>query len=105
MMDRDGRISSASWILLYRASLSAYFGMGKCLVAVKAENGRIAAAYNEDDTPFVAANRSPNRKGFIISVAEDGGIREIFHRNEVGMGVINHLEIGPGRPGFGGVSN
>jgi hypothetical protein len=56
LKDEDGSVSSVSWILLYRASLSGYrvgdfhqacVGMEKCVVVVKAENGRIAAAYNE----------------------------------------------------------
>jgi hypothetical protein len=53
MMAEDGSLSSVSWILLYRASLSGYRaadfhqacdGMGKCVVIVEAVNGRIAAA-------------------------------------------------------------
>jgi hypothetical protein len=47
---------SVSWILIYRASLSNYRssgfhracdGMVKCVVVVKAENGRVAVAYND----------------------------------------------------------
>jgi hypothetical protein len=57
MKAEDGSVSYVSWILLNRASLSGYRavdfhqacdGMGKCVVVVKAENGRIAAVYNED---------------------------------------------------------
>jgi hypothetical protein len=54
---------SIFWILLFRASISGYLaadfhracdGMGKCVVVVKADNGRIAAAYNEDGfTPSI----------------------------------------------------
>jgi hypothetical protein len=95
----DGSVSSFSWILLYRASLSNYRvadfhqacdEMGKCVVVVKAENGRIAAAYNEDGFSSVAFSRNPNLNGFIVSVAEDGGCGEIFHRNDHAVGVWNH---------------
>jgi hypothetical protein len=75
LANHDGSVSSVSWILLYRASLSGYEAadfhqacdeMEKCVVVVKAENGRIAAAYNEDGF-FSGVGRSPNLKGFIIS--------------------------------------
>jgi hypothetical protein len=33
--------------------------------------------------------------GFIVSVADDGGYGEIFHRNDQGMGVVNHPDAGP----------
>jgi hypothetical protein len=99
----DGRISSVSWILIYRASISGYLaadfhqacdGMGKCVVVVKAANGRIAAAYNEDG--FTSVQRcSPNLNGFIVFVAEDGGSGEIFHRNDKEVGIVNHPELGP----------
>jgi hypothetical protein len=103
MKAEDGSVSSVSWILLYRASLSGYQvsdfhracdGMGKCVVVVKADNGRIAAAYNEygftsDDSG------SPNLKGFIVSVAEDGGCGDIFHRNDDEVGVLNRPFSGP----------
>jgi hypothetical protein len=55
MKAEDGSVSSVSWIILYRASLSGFQaadfhqacdGMGKCVVVVKAENERVAAAYN-----------------------------------------------------------
>jgi hypothetical protein len=100
MKAEDGSVSSVSWILLYRASISEYRaadfhqacdGMGKCVVVVKAENGRIAAAYNEDGFTSVGYSSSPNLKGFIASVAEDGGCGEIFHRK----GVCNHPDVGP----------
>jgi hypothetical protein len=104
MKAEDGCASSISWILLYRASLSdhrsadfhqACDGMGKCVVVVKAENGRIAAAYNEDG--FIYSDRvrsSANIKGFIASVT-DGGCEEIFHRNEQEVGVVNYPSYGP----------
>jgi hypothetical protein len=103
MKAEDGIVTSVSWILLYRATLSEYRaadfhqacdGIGKCVVVLKAENGRIAAAYNEDG--FTSAySRSPNLKGFIISVDEDGGSGEIFHRNDHALGVRNHPGTGP----------
>jgi hypothetical protein len=53
---KDARICSVSWKLIYRASLfeaeafhQACDGMGSCVVVVRAENGRIAATYNEDE--------------------------------------------------------
>jgi hypothetical protein len=103
MKAEDGSVSSVSWILLYRASLSGYRsvhfnqacdGMGKFIVIVNAENERIAAAYNEDG--FTSANwNSHNLKGFIVSVDGDGGCGEIFHRNDQAMGVWNHSGVGP----------
>jgi hypothetical protein len=69
-------------------------GMGKCVVVVKAENGRIAAAYNEDG--FTSDwNSYPNLKGFLVSVDEDGGVGEIFYRNDNAVGVLNHYFDGP----------
>jgi hypothetical protein len=105
MKDEDGSVSSISWILHYRASLSehraadfhqACDGIGKCVVVVKVDNGRIAATYNEDGfTSSVVANSSPNLNGFIVSVAEDGGCGEIYHRNEEECGVWNYPTSGP----------
>jgi hypothetical protein len=103
MKAEDGSISSVSWILLYRASLSEYRvadfhqardGMGKCVVVVKDENGRIAAAYNEDGITSVFGS-SPNLNGFIAYVEEDGGCGEIFHRNDQARGIYNHSSFGP----------
>jgi hypothetical protein len=103
MKAEDGSVSFVSWILLYRAALSGYRaddfhqacdGMGKCVVVVKAENGRIAAAYNEDGFTSVKGF-SPNLNGFIVSVAEDGGGGEIFHRNDFEVGIRNHPLFGP----------
>jgi hypothetical protein len=54
---RDESVCSVSWSLLYRASLfgfgarefhQACDGVGKFVVVVRAGNGRIAVAYNED---------------------------------------------------------
>jgi hypothetical protein len=100
----DGSVTSVSWILLYRASLSGYEatdfhqscdGMGKCVVVLKAGNGMIAVSYNEDGFTSVAYSYSPNLKGFIVSVANDGSCGEIFHRNDHEVGVWNHPEVGP----------
>jgi hypothetical protein len=99
MKAEDGSVSSVSWILLYRASISGFLaadfhqacdGMGTCVVIVKAESGRIAAVYNEDSFTSVAYSRSPNLKGFIVSVAEDGGCG-----NDHEVGVMNHHLFGP----------
>jgi hypothetical protein len=104
MKDEGGSVSSVSWILLYRASLSGYRaadfhracdGMGKCVVVVKAENGRIAAAYNEDSFTSILNIQSPNLNGFIVSVDDNGCCGEIFHRNDQGFGVRNHPYAGP----------
>jgi hypothetical protein len=86
MKARDETACFISWILLYRASLSGYKaadfhracdGMGKCVVVVKADNGRVAAAYNEDG--FVSnGNDSPNLIGFIAYVGEDEGSGRYF---------------------------
>lgn len=66
--------------------------MVKCVVVVMAENGEIAAAYNEDGFTSVEC-LSPNLKGVIASVNDDGGYGEIFHRNDRyrGMGIVNYL--------------
>jgi hypothetical protein len=99
----DVSVSSVSWILLNRASLSEYEatdfhqscdGMGKCVVVVKAENGRVAAAYNEDGFTSLLGH-SPNLKGFIASVDDDGGRGEIFHRTDEEVGVLNHSDACP----------
>jgi hypothetical protein len=105
MKGEDGSLSFVSWILLYRASLSEYRAadfhqacdrMGKCVVIVKAENGRIAAAYSDDGfTSVVDGSCSSNLNGFIASVAEDGGCGEIFHRNDHVVGVFDHSSLGP----------
>jgi hypothetical protein len=103
MKAEDGSTVSVSWILLFRASLSGYravdflqacIGMGKCVVVVKAENERVAAAYNEDGFTYVI-DVSPNLNGFIVSLADDGGCGDIFRRNDHGMGVYNHSDGGP----------
>jgi hypothetical protein len=112
MKAEDGSVSFVSWILLYRASLSEYRaadfhqacnGMGKCVVVVKAMNGRVAAAYNQDGFTSVDWSRSPNLNGFIVSVSDDGGCGEIFHRSDIwNLGVVNRPKLGPV---FGGNSS
>jgi hypothetical protein len=103
MKAEDGSESSVSWIRLYRASLSGYEandfhqacdGMGKCVVIVKAVNGRIAAAYNEDGFTSVYS-QPPNLNGFIASVAKDGECGEIFNRNDHKVGIWNYNGSGP----------
>jgi hypothetical protein len=90
----DGCVSSFTWILLYRATVSGFRaadfhqacdGMGKCVVIFKAENERIAVAYNEDGFTSLLGN-SPNLNGFIASVDEDGRSGDIFHRNDQARG-------------------
>jgi hypothetical protein len=103
MKAEDGSVSSISWILLYRASLSGYRaadfhqacdGMGKCVFVVKAENGRMTAAYNEDGLTSHDFS-SPNLNGFLASVADDGRCEEIFYRNDQEVGVMNYPDAGP----------
>jgi hypothetical protein len=104
MKSEEASTCSISWILLYRASISGYLvddyhqacnGMGKCVVVVKAENGSIAAFYNEDG--FVSRGHSPsyspNRNSFIACVKEDGRCVEIFHRNGKGT-VTREIDLG-----------
>jgi hypothetical protein len=104
MKAEDGSESSVSWILLYRASLSGYRaadyhqacdGIGKCVVVVKAENGSIASAYNEDGFTSTEWSRTSNTNGFFASIAVDGGCGEILHRNYHGVGVLNYTSYGP----------
>jgi hypothetical protein len=103
MKAEDGNPSTVSWVLLYRSSLSGHRvadyhqacdGMGKCVVVVKAENGRIAAAYNEDGFTSVEG-QTRNLNGFIACVADDGGCGEIFHRNRSQSGISNYLYYHP----------
>jgi hypothetical protein len=111
MKAEDGSVSSVSWILLYRASISGFRaadfhqacdGMGKCVVIVKATNGMTATAYNEDGFTSVKYGHSPNLNGFIASVDGDAGCGEIFHRNDQDVGVWNHPGNGPAiGSGFG----
>jgi hypothetical protein len=68
--------------------------MGKCVVVVTAENGSIAAAFNEDGFTSDGSG-SPNLNGFIVSVTEEGGCGEIFHRNDHGVGILNDHYWGP----------
>jgi hypothetical protein len=104
MKAEDRIVSLVSWILLYRASLSRYQdtdfhqacdGMGKCVVVVKAENGRIAAAYNQDGFTSGFRETTPNLNGFIVYAAENGDGGEIFHRAYQRVGIWNHPSYGP----------
>jgi hypothetical protein len=71
-------------------------GIGKCVVLVKAENGRIEAGYNENSFSSVFRSRSPNLNGFIASVDGGGRCGEIFHRNQdADAGVDNYAYEGP----------
>jgi hypothetical protein len=69
-------------------------GMGMCVVVVKAENGSIAAAYNEDGFTSVDFSSSLNKNGFITYVNWDGGCGEIYHRNSHD-GIANKAASGP----------
>jgi hypothetical protein len=104
MYGQDEIACSISWILLYRASLSGYKsaefhracnGMGKCVVVVKAENGRIAVAYNEDGFFTFKRGHTPNLNGFIACVDENGECGEIFHRTISEVGIFNSVGCGP----------
>jgi hypothetical protein len=81
---------SISWILLYRASFSEYKasefhracdGMGKCVVVIKAENERIAVAYNDDG--FYSVGHTPSLNGFIACDDGNEECGEVFHRNDI----------------------
>jgi hypothetical protein len=97
---------SVSWVLLYRASISGFRaadfhracdGMGKCVVVVKAENGRSFVFFIMGIMGnLTTGDRSPNLNGFIASVVENGGCGEIFHRNQDEEGILNHPGANPG---------
>jgi hypothetical protein len=81
----NGSSLSVTWELVYRASLfgfgarefhQACDGQGKNVVTevVRADNGRIAVAYNEDGFQNHYID-SPNRNEFIVSIYEDGNLR------------------------------
>jgi hypothetical protein len=99
----DESVCSVRWKLLYRGSLfgfgarefhEACDGEGKCVVVVRAENGRIAAAYNED--AFSSDDSTtPNRNGFIVSIEADGSCGERFDRNGRYAGIYNLATSGP----------
>jgi hypothetical protein len=81
------------WELVYRATLlgfgeSAFHqacnGKGNYVVVVKAMNGRIAVAYNEDG--FDHYSTAPNQNGFIVSINDDGSIGAQFDRSESEVG-------------------
>jgi hypothetical protein len=99
----DGNSLSVTWELVYRASLfgfgagefhQACDGEGKYVVVVRAENGRIAVAYNEDgfQSDF---SITPNLNGFIVSINEDGTCGAQFDRNGGEFGIFNNPRYGP----------
>jgi hypothetical protein len=65
------------------------------VVVIKAENGRVAAAYNEDGFSSGRGLSSPNLNGFIVSVDGDGGCGEIFNRNDLEVGVLHYPDSSP----------
>jgi hypothetical protein len=104
MRAEDEIVCSFSWILLYRASISGYRaadlhrafdGLEKCVVIVKAENGRIAVTFNEDGFTSIDNSTSPNLNGFIVSVVEESRCGEIFHRNDQSVEIWNDPKVGP----------
>jgi hypothetical protein len=99
----DDSVCCISWTLLYRGSLFGFDvvdfyracgGMESCVVVVRAEIGRIAAAYNEDGF-YSDESYTPNRNGFIMSIKEDGSCGPRFDRNEDYHGIYNHPLTGP----------
>jgi hypothetical protein len=100
---KDGGVCSVSWSLIYRASLYGFDGsdfhqscdgMGSCVVVLRAENGRFAAAYNDDGfSSFGEA--TTNRNGFILSIKEDGSCGAQFDRNESRYGTFSNPNSGP----------
>jgi hypothetical protein len=66
---------------------------------VRAENRRIAVAYNEDGFSSVDDWISPNRNGFIVSIEKDGSCGAQFNRNDNRFGVWDLSLCGPA---FGG---
>jgi hypothetical protein len=103
LMSRDGSACVVSWRLLFKGSLfgsdarafhRACDGIGKYVVVVRAENGRIAAAFNEDGfSSVVGATRNAN--GFIVSIESDGSIGAQFDRNVGRFGIWNFPDTGP----------
>jgi hypothetical protein len=96
-------ICNVRWNLLYRGSLFGFDAedfhracdrMGKCVVVVRAENGRIAVAYNEDGFSSNEIN-TPNRNGFIVSIEADGSCGARFDRNGGRVGIWNYSWHGP----------
>jgi hypothetical protein len=101
---KDESVCSVSWKHLYRASLfgfggdafhQACVGAGKHVVVVKAENGRIAAAYNEDGFSGDHGSSSSNRNGFIVSINEYGSFGARFDQTALAEGVYNFSNNGP----------
>jgi hypothetical protein len=68
--------------------------MGRCVVVVQTENGRIAAAYNEDGFSSVYCS-TINRNGFIVYIEEDGSCGVQYDRNAIQEGIYNTPSFGP----------
>jgi hypothetical protein len=101
----DDSVCNVRWKLLFRGSLfgfgerefrQACDGAGKCVFVVRAENGRIAAAYNEDGFSSGRDSDTPNRNGFIMSIKEDGSCGARFDRNGGRFGILHDASYGPG---------
>jgi hypothetical protein len=101
---KDEGVYSVAWTLVYRASLFGFDsrdfhracdGVAKFVVVVQAENGRVAAAYNEDGFSSRDYDFSGNRHGFILSIGDDGSCGAQFDRNERLNGIVNRCTYGP----------
>jgi hypothetical protein len=100
----DKRECYVSWKPIHRGSLLGFGarefhrscdGEGECVVVVRAENGRIAVAYNEDG--FSSNDGfTPNRNGFIVSIAADGRCGARFDRKGGNYGIWNDADYGNG---------
>jgi hypothetical protein len=100
----DGSVCVVKWKLLYKGSLFGFGardfhqscdGVGKFVVVVRAENGLIAAAYNEDGFSSGRGSDTPNRNGFIMSIKEDGSCGARFDRNGRSFGILHDADCGP----------
>jgi hypothetical protein len=72
-------------------------GRGKFVVVVRAENGRIAVAYNEDSfsSPTGYIEGTPNSNGFIALINQDGCCGDRFDRTDRAFGAWNDPSCGP----------
>jgi hypothetical protein len=108
---KDQRVCLASWNLVYRASLFGFDATefhkacdshalgGNYVVVVRAENGRIAAAYNRGGFSSDGGSSS-NCNGFIMAIGDDGSCGAQFYRNEEDAGeplagICNFDNYGP----------
>jgi hypothetical protein len=100
---KDEGICSVTWTLIYRASLfglkarefhESCDGEGKSIVVVRADNGRVAIAYN--DYGFSSTlGYTPNRNGFIVSINENGSCGAQYDRTVNVKGIWNAPSYGP----------